>query len=152
MKQLISITILVNLLLSFSSCKQGQQQKENTSKQETKTEVNTTLYDKSLSEIKQLINGKWELVKSKNVSEENEFENTFILFDNDRYVWTEDGESEEGKMNWRKTDTGNGYESYLMDVFYEEYPSYPLAIKGNTLTIQDCSETAYKYTLVRVKE
>ena len=64
-------------------------------------------------------------------------------------VWTEDGKAEPGALNWRKADTGAGYEAYLMDVFYETNPAYPVSIKGDTLILQDCSETGYKYTLVR---
>jgi len=52
-------------------------------------------------------------------------------------------------LNWRKADTGAGYEAYLMDVFYETNPAYPVSIKGDTLILQDCSETGYKYTLVK---
>ena len=37
----------------------------------------------------------------------------------------------------------------MMDVFYETNPAYPVSIKGDTLILQDCSETGYKYTLVR---
>ncbi len=36
-----------------------------------------------------------------------------------------------------------------MDVFYETNPAYPVSIKGDTLILQDCSKTGYKYTLVR---
>ena len=35
-------------------------------------------------------------------------------------------------------------EAYLMDVFYETNPAYPVSIKGDTLILQDCSETGYK--------
>ena len=82
-------------------------------------------------------------------AESCEYENTFIKFADDQYVWTEDGKAEPGALNWRKADTGAGYEAYLMDVFYETNPAYPVSIKGDTLILQDCSETGYKYTLVR---
>lgn len=110
---------------------------------------NCTLFDKSLPEIKEYIHGEWELVSGGNSRELCEYENTFIEFDGDKYIWTEDDKEEPGNLNWRKAETGAGYEAYLMDVFYAEHPAYPLAINGDTLYIQDCSETAYKYTLVR---
>lgn len=109
----------------------------------------TTLFDKELSEIKDYTYGKWELVSGKNTRELCEFENTFITIDDDHYVWTEDGESEAGEMNWRKAATGIGYDAYLMDVFYAEYPSFPLSIHRDTLYIQDCTATGYTYKLVR---
>lgn len=102
-----------------------------------------------MPEIKELVEGKWELVSGQNTTQLCEFENTFIQFNGDKYVWIEEGKDEPGDLNWRKADTGAGYEAYLMDVFLETSPSYPLAIKGDTLFIQDCTETAYKYTLVR---
>jgi hypothetical protein len=143
MKRIIlAVTGIVACLLVAGGC--------NEKKQQAQTErIEATLFDKPLGEIKQYINGEWELVSGQNARETNEFENTFIVFDNDRYVWTEDGKVEPGKLNWRKAETGAGYEAWLMDVFYAEYPAYPLAIKGDTLYIQDCTATAYKYTLVR---
>lgn len=54
--------------------------------------------------------------------------------------------AEPGALNWRKADTGAGYEAYLMDVFYETNPAYPVSVKSDTLILQDCSETGYKYT------
>lgn len=112
-------------------------------------EREVTLFDKDLPEIKTLVNGEWELVSGKKRREFCEYENTFIKFADDQYVWTEDGKAEPGALNWRKADTGAGYEAYLMDVFYETNPAYPVSIKGDTLILQDCSETGYKYTLVR---
>jgi hypothetical protein len=114
--------------------------------------VNTSLLDKSLPEIKDLVKGKWELVSGKNNSQLCEFENTYIEFDGDNYIWIEDGKSEPGKLNWRKSDTGAGYEAFLMDAFYETNPAYPVYIKGDTLAIQDCTKTAYLYTLVKSEE
>ena len=119
------------------------------SRKQQAEKTNITLYDKELPEIKAQVDGKWELVSGKNAREFCEYENTFIEFDGDRYVWTEDGKAEPGALNWRKADTGAGYEAYLMDVFYETNPAYPVCIKGDTLILQDCSETGYKYTLVR---
>jgi len=110
-----------------------------------------TLHDKSLSEIKKSINGEWELVSGKNASELGEFENTFIVFNDDKYIWKENGVDDPGDLNWRKAPTGIGYDSFLMDVFYAEHPAFPMAIKGDTLYIQDCSETGYLYTLIRKK-
>ncbi|MDH6358386.1 hypothetical protein [Parabacteroides sp. PF5-9] len=114
-----------------------------------KEKVNTTLYDKPLSEIKSHIAGKWQLVHSKNGREFSNYENTFITFKGDDYIWTENKEKESGLLNWRKAPTGNGYDAYVMDAFYAEYPAYPLALKGDTLYIQDITETRYKYTLIR---
>lgn len=142
MKKLFLAITCISLALTISSCKEKKQQ--------ARTEhTATTLFDKPLEEIKQCINGRWELVCGQNARETNEFENTFIEFDNDKYTWIEDGQAEPGALNWRKAETGAGYESFLMDVFYAEYPSFPLAITGDTLYIQDCTGTAYKYTLVR---
>lgn len=142
------IIVAVGLCLTVTSgCKSKSDQKE--AKQEAQSSVNITLYDKTLPEIKELVNGKWELVSGQNARETCEFENTFIQFNGDKYVWTEDGKDEPGDLNWRKSDSDAGYDAYLMDVFYATNPSYPLAIKGDTLLIQDCTETGYKYTLVR---
>ncbi|MDR1200355.1 MAG: hypothetical protein LBL58_01830 [Tannerellaceae bacterium] len=142
MKPIIPATLFACLLIA-SSCNEKKQQAA------TPVRVETMLIDKPLDEIKQYVNGKWELTSGKNARETCEFENTFIEFDNDRYVWTEDGQSESGILNWRKNETSSGYEAYLMDVFYADSPSYPVAIKGDTLYIQDDTETAYRYTLVR---
>ena len=151
MNSVKSIFIVVALglcLIGTSSCK-GKSGQKDSEESETRTTVQTTLFDKSLPEIKELVEGKWELVSGQNTTQLCEFENTFIQFNGDKYVWTEEGKDEPGDLNWRKADTGAGYEAYLMDVFLETSPSYPLAIKGDTLFIQDCTETAYKYTLVR---
>lgn len=126
-----------------------QSDKSNGQKERAVKTESCTLFDKSLPEIKKYINGEWELVSGRNSRELCEYENTFIEFDDDKYVWIEDEKEEPGDLNWRKTETGAGYEAYLMDVFYAEHPAYPLALNGDTLYIQDCSETAYKYTLVR---
>ena len=151
MNSVKSIFIVVALglcLIGTSSCK-GKSGQKDSKESETRTTVQTTLFDKSLPEIKELVEGKWELVSGQNTTQLCEFENTFIQFNGDKYVWTEEGKDEPGDLNWRKADTGAGYEAYLMDVFLETSPSYPLAIKGDTLFIQDCTETAYKYTSVR---
>jgi hypothetical protein len=143
---ILAVMGIVACLLVAGGCDGKKRQASVEAKAER---VEATLFDKPLGEIKQYMNGEWELVSGQNVRETNEFENTFITFDNNRYVWTEDGKAEPGKLNWRKAETGAGYEAWLMDVFYAEYPAYPLAIKGDTLYIQDCTATAYKYTLVR---
>lgn len=124
-------------------------QNKGTQKIECKASVNESLYDKPLTEIKELINGKWTLVSAKNYREFCEYENITIELDNDNYVWIEDGKKEPGKLNWRKADTGAGSQAYIMDLFYETKPAYPLLLKGDTLYIQDCSPTAYKYMLLR---
>lgn len=139
-KSIFIVAALGLCLIGINSCK---------GKSESGSKVQATLFDKSLPEIKELVDGKWELVSGQNATQLCEFENTFIQFSGDKYVWTEEGKDEPGDLNWRKADTGAGYEAYLMDVFLETSPSYPLAIKGDTLFIQDCTETAYKYTLVR---
>lgn len=140
--------IIATLIICFSligvSCT-GKSEKQ-VNKKET---VRTTLFDKSLPEIKKIINGNWKLVSGKNSRELCEYENTFIEFKDDKYIWTEENKSEPGELNWRNAATGSGYDSYLMDVFYSTNPAYPLAISGDTLTLKDCSETAYLYTLIR---
>lgn len=146
-KSIFIVAIVGLYLIGISSCKGKSEQKEE--KIATSVNAKTTLFDKSLPDIKALINGKWELVSGQNAGQLCEFENTFIVFDDDKYVWSEDGKDEPGNLNWRNDDTGAGYKAYLMDVFYETNPSYPLAISGDTLYIQDCTETGYKYTLVR---
>ena len=133
--------LLISILLLGTAC-QGNKQKE-------EVKVKTTLADKELPEIKKLVDGEWELISGKNARELCEYENTFIKFDGDQYVWTEDGKAEPGALNWRKADTGLGYEAYLMDVFYETNPAFPLSGQGDTLILQDCSATGYTYTLVR---
>lgn len=147
MKKVIFISLAVSLLPLMGGCKEKKQ--ETTQKEVSTKNLDVVLYNKTLPEIKEYINGKWELVSGQNARELNEFEKTFIEFKGDNYVWTEDGNSEKGKLNWRKESTGAGYDAYLMDVFYAEYPSYPVAVKGDTLYIQDCTETAYRYKLVR---
>ena len=128
MKKLMDVLpLLLVVVLLFGTACQSNKKKDAES-------VNVTLFDKDLPEIKTLVNGEWD---------------TFIKFADDQYVWTEDGKAEPGALNWRKADTGAGYEAYLMDVFYETNPAYPVSIKGDTLILQDCSETGYKYTLVR---
>lgn len=146
------IIVTISLcLVGISSCKGKSDQKgeSKSTKAATQTELRTTLFDKSLPEIKKLVNGKWELLSGQNPSQLCEFENTFIIFNDDKYIWSEDGNDEPGDLNWRKADTGLGYESYMMDVFYATNPAFPLSINGDTLFIQDCSETKYKYTLVK---
>lgn len=133
--------LLISILLLGTAC-QGSKQKE-------EVKVKTTLADKELPEIKKLVDGEWELISGKNARELCEYENTFIKFDGDQYVWTEDSKAEPGALNWRKADTGLGYEAYLMDVFYETNPAFPLSVQGDTLILQDCSATGYTYTLVR---
>ncbi|RHJ82909.1 hypothetical protein [Parabacteroides sp. AM08-6] len=134
--------LLIAFLLTGTSCRNKQKAKDT-------VRIKTTLFDKELPEIKKMINGKWELVSGKNSREVCEYENTFIEFNDDKYIWTEDGKQEPGELNWRKADTGIGYDAYLMDVFYETNPAYPLLINGDTLILQDCSQTGYKYTLIR---
>lgn len=124
-------------------------QQQNKPKTEENVAAEINLFDKDLSEIKKLIDGKWELVSGKNAREFCEYENTFIEFDGDKYVWIEDEKPEPGLLNWRKADTGVGYESFLMDVFFETNPAYPLSMHGDTLFLQDCSQTGYKYTLLK---
>lgn len=150
-KSIFIITATSLCLIGISSCKEkAGQGKEQTSEQtKSPATISKTLFDKSLPEIKELIDGKWELVSGQNAGQLCEFENTFITFNGDKYIWSEEGKDEPGNLNWRKADTGAGYESYLMDVFYETNPAYPLSLHGDTLFIQDCTETAYKYKLVR---
>ena len=152
-RTIIFPSILCAVLLVFVGCKEKTQkqsaEKKTSAEAPSNARVETTLFDKPLSEIVTNINGRWELVSGQNARELNEFENTFVIFDSDTYIWIEDDKPELGALNWRKADTGSGYEAFVMDVFYAERPSYPLAIKGDTLFIQDCSETAYRYKLVR---
>jgi hypothetical protein len=143
MKNALFTALFLCCTLLLAGCKGGKRPAA------VENPVSTTLVDKPLSEIKTLVDGKWELVSGQNSREFNEFENTFILFDGDRYAWIEEGQEEKGDLNWRETEVGAGHKAYLMDVFYATLPSYPAAIKGDTLYIQDCTETAYRYTLVR---
>lgn len=136
--------LMVCLLSVETSCQDKSKQKAKTVEGGT-----ITLFDKELPDIKKYIDGEWELVSSKNDHEAGEYENTFITFNDDKYIWTEENKAEPGNLNWRKADTGNGYEAYLMDVFFETSPAYPLSIDGDTLYLQDCTETKYKYKLVR---
>lgn len=144
MKKIILVSLAIGLLFSVAGCKE-----KNNSGNTSSGKQEVTLYDKTLPEIKEYVNGKWELISGQNSREQNEFEQTFIEFKGDNYVWTENGESETGPLNWRKSPTGAGYDAYLMDAFYAEYPSYLVALKGDTLYIQDCTKTAYLYKLVR---
>lgn len=136
------------LMLAGFGCQQKPVQEKKTP-EVVKETVATTLYDKSLPEIKKYVDGKWELISGQNETQLCEFENTFIVFDDDTYSWIEDGKEEPGDLNWRKEPTAAGYDAYLMDVFYATNPSYPLSIDGDTLYLQDCSQTKYKYKLVR---
>lgn len=145
---LVSIVYCLLLVCLVGGCK-SKKPSERIDPSKIVRNANTTLFDKPLEEVKALVYGKWELVSGQNGRELNEFENTFIVFNGDTYTWMEDGEADTDDLNWRKEATGNGYDAYLSDVFYAEYPSYPLAIRGDTLIIQDCTETAYRYTLVR---
>lgn len=142
----VLVIVLMGVCLLGVGCR-------NNGKQQVQADVNTTLFDKELPEIKKMVNGRWELVSGQNAGQTCEFENTFIEFNDDQYVWSEEGKDEPGNLNWRKaaTGTGTGYDAYLMDAFYETNPSFPLAIHGDTLFIQDCTETGYKYTLIKKK-
>lgn len=142
----LSVLLVAGLAVLCVSCQSGKSESTSESGGE---KVQMTLFDKDLPEIKQQIDGRWELRSGKNATEEGEFENTFIEFKGDQYVWIEGSQREPGAMNWRKAPTGVGYDSWLMDVFYAERPAYPIAISGDTLYIQDISDTGYKYTLVR---
>ena len=152
MKKTIGLC-LAGILVLASACRQKTE--AGVSEQETAPVVDTlsgkclTLYDKSLPEIKKYVDGKWELVSSESPHESCEYENTFIEFKGDDYVWTENNRPEPGALNWRLADTGAGYRSYLMDLFYADHPAYPLALEGDTLYIQDSTPTAYRYMLVR---
>ena len=150
-KSIFIIAAVGLCLIGTSGCKGKSEQggDQTVEKTGTRAKVKATLFDKSLPEIKEFVNGKWELVSGQNAGQLCEFENTFIVFDGDKYIWSEDGKDEPGDLNWRKADTGVGYEAYLMDVFYATNPAYPLSINGDTLFIQDCTETGYKFTLVR---
>ena len=90
MKKLMDVLplLLVVVLLFGTACQSNK-------KKETEN-VNVTLFDKDLPEIKTLVNGEWELVSGKNAREFCEYENTFIKFADDQYVWTEDGKAEPG--------------------------------------------------------
>ncbi len=111
--------------------------------------VRVTLFDKTLPEIKDLINGNWQLVSGETATYSVEFDDTFIEFNDDEYVWTDEDGTEAGRLNWRQAPTGHGYDAFFTDVFYEENPTFPLAIHGDTLLIQDISEHLYLYRLVR---
>lgn len=100
MKKLMDVLpLLLVVVLLFGTACQSNKKKDAES-------VNVTLFDKDLPEIKTLVNGEWELVSGKNAREFCEYENTFIKFADDQYVWTEDGKAEPGALNWRKADRG----------------------------------------------
>jgi hypothetical protein len=139
MKKSLNIVLSFCLMILITGCK-GKE-----------SNVRETLFDKTLPEVKALVDGRWELISGENATEMGEFENTFIIFNGDRYIWSEDGVDQPDALNWRLAPTGAGYDAWLMDVFYADSPSYPLAVVGDTLYIQDCTETAYKYTLLRRK-
>ena len=88
MKKLMDVLpLLLVVVLLFGTACQSNKKKDAES-------VNVTLFDKDLPEIKTLVNGEWELVSGKNAREFCEYENTFIKFADDQYVWTEDGKAE----------------------------------------------------------
>lgn len=138
MNSVKSIFIVVALglcLIGTSSCK-GKSGQKDSKESETRTTVQTTLFDKSLPEIKELVEGKWELVSGQNTTQLCEFENTFIQFNGDKYVWTEEGKDEPGDLNWRKANTGAGLrslsdgcvfrnESFLSVSYQRRYTIYP---------------------------
>lgn len=143
----LELLLAVGLIFNGFGCRDKSSQMANA--QEAVKEGPVTLYDKTLPEIKKHVNGKWELISGQNKEQFCEYENTFIVFDDDKYIWIEDGKEEPGDLNWRQEDTKEGYKSYLMDVFYSTNPAYPLSVNGDTLYIQDCSQTRYKYKLIR---
>lgn len=138
MNSVKSIFIVVALglcLIGTSSCK-GKSGQKDSKESETRTTVQTTLFDKSLPEIKELVEGKWELVSGQNTTQLCEFENTFIQFNGDKYVWTEEGKDEPGDLNWRKARYGSGLrslsdgcvfrnESFLSVSYQRRYTIYP---------------------------
>lgn len=146
----VLVTALLALLIIGTACNNKTKEQSATSISVAPS-VKITLYDKTLPEIKKYVDGEWILTQGKNSREVCEYENIIITLNDDEYIWTEDGKSEPGKLNWRKADTGGGYESFLMDLFYATHPAYPLYINGDTLYIQDCSATAYKYMLLKKK-
>ena len=92
MKKLMDVLpLLLVVVLLFGTACQSNKKKDAES-------VNVTLFDKDLPEIKTLVNGEWELVSGKNAREFCEYENTFIKFADDQYVWTEDGKAEPGAL------------------------------------------------------
>ena len=71
MNSVKSIFIVVALglcLIGTSSCK-GKSGQKDSNESETRTTVQTTLFDKSLPEIKELVEGKWELVSGQNTTQ-----------------------------------------------------------------------------------
>ncbi|MCC8154240.1 MAG: hypothetical protein LIP01_08540 [Tannerellaceae bacterium] len=109
------------------------------------------LYNQSLNEVKKRINGKWQLVSGETETIYFEFDDTLL----NSKMMSMSGRmkmgTEGGNLNWRKQDTTGGEQVFLMDVFYDENPSYPFAIKGDTLYIQDATENAFLYKLVKRK-
>lgn len=150
MKQTAAYLIgIMGMVVTLTSCHSRSSQTKQEEEPIKREVIRETLYDKSLPEIKKAINGRWELISGQNARETGEFENTFITFKEDTYIWSENGTDEPGDLNWRKGPTGAGYDSYLMDVFYAERPAYLIAISGDSLYIQDISDTGYKYLLIR---
>ena len=74
MKKLMNVLpLLLVAALQFGTACQSNKKK-------VAENVNITLFDKELPEIKALVNGEWELVSGKNAREFCEYENTFIKF------------------------------------------------------------------------
>ncbi len=144
----VPVVVTVGMWALVCSCNQGKPKEAEAEIAQVVAPI--TLIDKSLPEVKQLVDGRWALLMGKNATQECEFENTFITFNGDKYIWTEDGVDEPGDLNWRNA--ADGTTAWLMDVFYTTHPSYPLELRGDTLYIKDVSETNYLYTLIRKKK
>lgn len=143
MKKLMDVLpLLLVVVLLFGTACQSNKKKDAES-------VNVTLFDKDLPEIKTLVNGEWELVSGKNAVSSANMRILSSSLQTTNMSGRRTGKAEPGGFELAQSGYGAGYEAYLMDVFYETNPAYPVSIKGDTLILQDCSETGYKYTLVR---
>ena len=82
-KSIFIIAAVGLCLIGTSSCKGKSEQggDQTVEKTGTRAKVKATLFDKSLPEIKEFVNGKWELVSGQNAGQLCEFENTLIVFD-----------------------------------------------------------------------
>jgi hypothetical protein len=117
-----------------------------------------TLYDKPLSTIEKVIEGKWEVysITTSGVAYTVEYpENTFIEFKKGHYIYDEEGNRHTVYFIWKKLpiedwqDPHNGYETYIMwDKERKNEDYYFLSISNDTLSMGGIVKN---YHVVRIK-